>query len=227
MGQTTDLTRIQPTTIYRSFASSSRYFAEADSAAPLSPKIAPLVDQISTLSLLEVSELVTALKTKLNITEVAMPSSAAPAAGAAPVEAAEEVEKPKEKTIFTVKLEKFDAGAKAKIIREVKALMPNMNLVEVSLYMLRSCSLAHQVGKEICRVGTTDFEGELAKGRGREIAKDLDGSRSYHLVIVGVDGQRHVSCDYQSIFCYDMHSILLLVRFPLLNLRLLIDPWPP
>jgi large subunit ribosomal protein L7/L12 len=60
-----------------------------------------------------------------------MPSSAAPAASA-PAEAAEEVEKPKEKTIFTVKLEKFDAGAKAKIIREVKALMPNMNLVEVS-----------------------------------------------------------------------------------------------
>jgi large subunit ribosomal protein L7/L12 len=43
-------------------------------------------------------------------------------------------EKPKEKTIFTVKLEKFDAAAKAKIIREVKALMPNMNLVEVGLY---------------------------------------------------------------------------------------------
>jgi large subunit ribosomal protein L7/L12 len=41
------------------------------------------------------------------------------------------VEKPKEKTIFTVKLEKFEATAKAKIIREVKAIMPNMNLVEV------------------------------------------------------------------------------------------------
>ena len=103
------------------------------SAAPLSPKIAPLVDQISTLSLLEVSELVTALKTKLNITEVAMPaaSAAAPAGGAAAAPA-EEVEKPKEKTIFTVKLEKFEATAKAKIIREVKAIMPNMNLVEVS-----------------------------------------------------------------------------------------------
>lgn len=49
-------------------------------------------------------------------------------AGEAP--AAEE--KPKEKTIFTLKLEKFDAAAKAKIIREVKAIMPNMNLVEVS-----------------------------------------------------------------------------------------------
>jgi large subunit ribosomal protein L7/L12 len=62
--------------------------------------------------------------------------SAGPAAAAAPAEAAEEVEKPKEKTIFTVKLEKFDAGAKAKIIREVKAIMPNMNLVEVGPFSL-------------------------------------------------------------------------------------------
>jgi large subunit ribosomal protein L7/L12 len=60
-------------------------------------------------------------------------ASAGPAAGAAPAAAEAAVEeKPKEKTIFTVKLEKIDAAAKAKIIREVKAIMPNMNLVEVS-----------------------------------------------------------------------------------------------
>jgi large subunit ribosomal protein L7/L12 len=55
---------------------------------------------------------------------------AAAAADAGEAPAAEE--KPKEKTIFTLKLEKIDAAAKAKIIREVKAIMPNMNLVEVS-----------------------------------------------------------------------------------------------
>jgi large subunit ribosomal protein L7/L12 len=61
-------------------------------------------------------------------------ASAGPAAGGAAPAAAEAAveEKPKEKTIFTVKLEKIDAAAKAKIIREVKAIMPNMNLVEVS-----------------------------------------------------------------------------------------------
>lgn len=32
-----------------------------------------------------------------------------------------------------MKLESFDASAKAKVIREVKAVMPNMNLVEVRL----------------------------------------------------------------------------------------------
>lgn len=73
-------------------------------------------------------------QTRLNITEIAVPAAAAaPAAGAAAAaEAPAEEEAPKEKTIFTLKLEKIDAAAKAKIIREVKALMPNMNLVEVS-----------------------------------------------------------------------------------------------
>ncbi|GFZ47330.1 54S ribosomal protein L12, mitochondrial [Saitozyma sp. JCM 24511] len=123
----------------RAFSSSrpsSSAAPEQPPASPVSPKIAPLVDSISSLSLLEVSELVTALKTRLNITEIAMPAaSAAPAAAAAPAaeEAAEE--KPKEKTIFTVKLEKIDAANKAKVIREVKALMPNMNLVEAKKFV--------------------------------------------------------------------------------------------
>ena len=85
---------------------------------------------------MEVSELVSALKSRLNIADVplaAAPAAAAPAGGAAPAAVAAEEEKPKEKTIFTVKLEKFDAAAKAKVIREVKAMMPNMNLVEVGL----------------------------------------------------------------------------------------------
>lgn len=41
-------------------------------------------------------------------------------------------EKPKEKTVFNVKLESFDAAAKPKVIREVKALVPNLTLIDVS-----------------------------------------------------------------------------------------------
>lgn len=61
-----------------------------------------------------------------------MPASSAAPAAAAPVEAEAAEEKPKEKTIFTVKLDAIDAATKAKVIREVKVLMPNMTLVEVS-----------------------------------------------------------------------------------------------
>lgn len=39
--------------------------------------------------------------------------------------------KPKEKTIFSVKIESIDPAAKAKIIREVKAQVANLNLMEV------------------------------------------------------------------------------------------------
>ncbi|KAG8681079.1 hypothetical protein FRC09_017768 [Ceratobasidium sp. 395] len=101
-------------------------------------KIIGMVDDISKLTLLQAADLVALLKTRLNITEIAMPAaSAAPVTGAgAPAEEAAPVEeKPKEKTIFTVKLEKIDAANKAKVIREVKAIMPNMNLVEAKKFV--------------------------------------------------------------------------------------------
>lgn len=89
------------------------------------------------------------VQTRLNIQEIAAPVGVAPAAPVEVVEAPVEVryrlsrrlgssdatttnqEKPKEKTIFTVRLESFEASAKPKIIREVKALIPNLNLIDV------------------------------------------------------------------------------------------------
>jgi len=60
-------------------------------------------------------------------------AAAAPAASAASDEPA--AEKPKEKTVFNVKLESFDAGAKPKIIREVKALVPNLTLIDAKKFV--------------------------------------------------------------------------------------------
>ena len=104
-------------------------------AAPVDAKISTIVDQIEKLTLLEAADLVSHLKTRLNITEIAMPAAsaaAAPAAGAAGAgaaeeAAAEEAAKPKEKTVFTLKLTGLkDPTAKAKVIREVKAANSNM-----------------------------------------------------------------------------------------------------
>jgi ribosomal protein L7/L12 len=51
-------------------------------------------------------------------------------------------EKPKEKTMFNVRLESFDAASKAKVIREVKATIANMNLMEVGTsFKSYTCSL--------------------------------------------------------------------------------------
>lgn len=78
-----------------------------------------------------------ALQTRLNIADIALPAAAAPgpAAGAAAAGGAPEAEKapeaPKEKTAFTITLTKIDSAQKAKVIKEVKTIMPSMNLVEV------------------------------------------------------------------------------------------------
>lgn len=40
-----------------------------------------------------------------------------------------------EKTEFRVTLEKFDPSSKAKVIREIKALLPQLNLVEAKTFV--------------------------------------------------------------------------------------------
>ncbi|EGO27267.1 hypothetical protein SERLADRAFT_435033 [Serpula lacrymans var. lacrymans S7.9] len=44
-------------------------------------------------------------------------------------------EKPKEKTIFNVMLKSFDPAIKPKVIREVKALVPNLTLMEAKKFV--------------------------------------------------------------------------------------------
>lgn len=105
-------------------------------------------------------------------------ASAAPAAGAAGAPAADaEPEKaaPKEKTVFNVNLTKIDAAQKAKAIKEVKAIMPGMNLVEVRFLAWKRASerdleitdvhppLANP-GQEVCRVAPQDAQGERNQG---------------------------------------------------------------
>ncbi|KAH9059341.1 ribosomal protein L7/L12 C-terminal domain-containing protein [Lactarius vividus] len=89
------------------------------------PALHKLVDDISALTLLQAADLVTLLK--------AVPSAGAGAAAAD--EAPAEEAKPKEKTIFNVRLESFDAGAKPKIIKEVKAIVPNLTLIEAKKFV--------------------------------------------------------------------------------------------
>ncbi|XP_036423323.1 39S ribosomal protein L12, mitochondrial [Colossoma macropomum] len=99
-----------------------------------SPKIQQLVNDISSLTLLEVSDLNELLKKTLNIQDVGMmpmgAMAAVPSAGAA--SAAEEDAAPakKEKTHFTVKLTELKAEDKVKLIKEVKNCIQGLNLVQ-------------------------------------------------------------------------------------------------
>ena len=130
------------------------------------PKIKNIVDQISTLTLLETSTLVNELKEKLNIPDIPMSvAGAAPAAApaAAEAEAEEAKEEPEEKTIFGVKLESFDAGSKPKIIKEIKSLLgyslvDSKKFVEATPKMLKE-----NVAKEDAEKIKSTLEGLGAK----------------------------------------------------------------
>ncbi|KAF2258857.1 54S ribosomal protein L12, mitochondrial precursor [Lojkania enalia] len=125
---------LRPTTASLAQQRPSRRWASSEAAAPANPKIATIVDQISQLTLLETADLVSTLKTRLNIPDmpmggfVAAGGAAAPAT-AAPVEEEEAAPAAAEKTLFNLKLEKFDAAAKPKIIKEIKAML-GLSLVD-------------------------------------------------------------------------------------------------
>ncbi|VEU19715.1 DEKNAAC100119 [Brettanomyces naardenensis] len=88
-------------------------------------KIQQIVESISQLTLLETSALIKELKSKLDIPDVAFPVAGAAVAAPSAVDAdaadAGAKEEPKQKTIFNLKLESFDAKSKAKVIKEVKS----------------------------------------------------------------------------------------------------------
>ncbi|KAF2714595.1 50S ribosomal protein L12 [Pleomassaria siparia CBS 279.74] len=124
---------LRPATASLAQQRTSRRWASTDAAGAINPKIATIVDQISQLTLLETADLVSTLKTRLNIPDTPMGSFSAgpagPAAVAAPVEEEEAAPAAQEKTLFNLKLEKFDAGAKPKVIKEIKAML-GLSLVD-------------------------------------------------------------------------------------------------
>lgn len=140
----------------------------AETKSVVDPKIKNIVDEISKLTLLETSSLISELKTQLNIPDIAFPAAgavaAAPAGSAAAEEgAAQEEEKPEEKTIFAIKLESFEAKSKPKIIKEVKNLL-GLSLVEAKKFVEAAPKvLKDNVAKEDADKIKTTLEGLGAK----------------------------------------------------------------
>lgn len=79
----------------------------------MSEKVTAMIEEIKSLTVLELSELVHALEEEFGVSAAAM---AAPAAGGAAAPAAEE------KTDFDVVLTGFDAAAKIKVIKVVREI---------------------------------------------------------------------------------------------------------
>lgn len=103
-------------------------FDPQESRSMPSEKILRIVDEIAHLTLIEASDLSYLLKKKLGLPDSAMYYGGGMGAGMGAVQggaspAAAEEKKP-EKTNFDVKLEKFDAASKIKVIKEVRAFTP-------------------------------------------------------------------------------------------------------
>jgi large subunit ribosomal protein L7/L12 len=112
-----------------------------------SSKIQQLVEQITQLNLVEVSDLNELLRKKLNIKDISLgyTNSLASSAGVLatsttnlkseePTE--QEITSPKAvKSSFKLKLVKFDEAKKVALIKEIKALGENMNLVQAKKFI--------------------------------------------------------------------------------------------
>jgi large subunit ribosomal protein L7/L12 len=84
-----------------------------------------LVNDISGLTLLETSELVKLLETKLGVSAAAPVAAAAPAAGGAAAAPAAEA-----KTAFDIILKAVDPAKKIGVIKEVRAAVAGLGLAE-------------------------------------------------------------------------------------------------
>ncbi|KAF7471385.1 large ribosomal subunit protein bL12m [Marmota monax] len=127
----------------RQMRSSSHRRGEALAGAPLDnapkeypPKIQQLVQDIASLTLLEISDLNELLKKTLKIQDVGlMPTGgmipgALPAAAAPEVAEEEDLPKQKERTHFTVRLTEAKPVDKVKLIKEIKNYIQGINLVQ-------------------------------------------------------------------------------------------------
>ncbi|MCJ1422604.1 hypothetical protein MMC29_000484 [Sticta canariensis] len=103
----------------------------ASTESAMNPKITVIVDQISQLTLLETADLVSSLKSRLNIPDMPMGGFAAPVPAApAPIEEEEEAAPaPQKKTLFTLTLKSFEPASKPKIIKEIKSML-GLSLVD-------------------------------------------------------------------------------------------------
>ncbi|XP_062010813.1 uncharacterized protein LOC133727214 [Rosa rugosa] len=106
----------------------SSHFAATYTTAAAPEKVSAIADEISGLTLLEVSDLTEVLREKLGIKEMPAMMMMMPGMGIGGLRgggkgggaAAGKAEEKKEKTAFDVKLDSFDAAAKIKVIKEVR-----------------------------------------------------------------------------------------------------------
>lgn len=102
---------------------------------PVDPKLLGIVNEIAKLNLLEVSELSALLKKTLNLPDAPMVAYGGGPVAAATAEEEEETVQKTVQTSFKVKLVSFDDTKKIVLIKELKNLMQDMNLVQAKKFV--------------------------------------------------------------------------------------------
>ncbi|ENN77613.1 39S ribosomal protein L12, mitochondrial [Dendroctonus ponderosae] len=102
---------------------------------PVSEKINRIATDISQLNLIEVSELSSVLKSRLNLPDAPVFPAGGFAMANPAAEEDEEAAPVKVQTSFTVKLMKFEDKQKVALIKEIKNLMEGMNLVQAKKFV--------------------------------------------------------------------------------------------
>ncbi|EFN61816.1 39S ribosomal protein L12, mitochondrial [Camponotus floridanus] len=101
---------------------------------PVDPKIDKIANDISALNLIEVAQLSDLLKKRLNLPDApVMPMGGFVAAPQ--VEEEEEQVQKRVQTSFTVKLTGYDEKQKIPLIKEIKNLLPDTNLVQAKKFV--------------------------------------------------------------------------------------------
>ncbi|KAA0189302.1 putative mitochondrial ribosomal protein l12 strongylocentrotus purpuratus [Fasciolopsis buskii] len=123
-----------------------------------------LVDAIASMTLLEVADLTELLQKRLNIKSPGgfMPTMNMSSVTAASPQAEEvEEEQAAVKSSFTVKLIKFDAAKKVPLIKEIKQIVPEMNLVQA---------------KKFVESAPGNIKTDVSREEAEEIKKTLEGA---------------------------------------------------
>ncbi|XP_011881003.1 PREDICTED: 39S ribosomal protein L12, mitochondrial [Vollenhovia emeryi] len=106
----------------------------SDADKPVDPKIDKIANDITSLNLIEVAELSDLLKKRLNLPDAPVVPVGGFVAASQAVEEEEQTQK-KVQTEFTVKLTAFDEKQKVAIIKEIKSLLPDTNLVQAKKFI--------------------------------------------------------------------------------------------
>jgi len=132
-------------------------------SSEVDPKIQDIATSIANLKLHEVADLNNTLKQMLNISDVPMMAASMAAPPVAQAQAEEEEVKAPERTEFSIKLTSFNPSTKIKLIKIVKSIKSDLNLVQAKKFVE---SLPQVLKEDVAKDECEEFKKQLEEAGG-------------------------------------------------------------